>query len=252
MTAFKKVILVIIVLFVAVWASRQYKPDMTIVYPDDCSFIFDRNFSYAMQHEMKSFIDEAYKKNKKPSNLLPSIEDKFSSIRSIVIDMNNPEQLNFTIQAFQPIFLVNNSLVVCKQGQLFEKNIFANDVIAKLENINYEGSFQPKDIDRLMKFVASLSDPILKDFSIRWVGKHNVWLDQKQTSDSSLHDLSLLVGYTLPPTMQDVAECRNLRGQIVDKPCKDKRGKPCKNNTTWVCDVRFDQQIVLFSTNKGG
>ena len=247
MTAFKKVILVIILLLAGFWASKQCKPDMTVVYPDDCSFTFDRNFSDAMRSEMRSFIDEAYQKNKKPSNLLPSIEDKFSSIKSIIIDMHKPEQLNFTIQSYQPIFMINNSLVVCKQGQLFEKTIFANDVIAKLENVSYDGPLHQKDIDRLMKFVASLTDPILKEFSVRWIGKHNVWLDLKQGDD-----LSLLVGYTLPPTMQDIAECRKLRGQVIDTPCKDTRGKPCRKNTSWVCDLRFDQQIVLFSTNKGG
>jgi len=247
MTALKKVILGGVFLLTCFFINKHYKSDMTLVYPNDCSFSFDHNFSRAMQLEMKSFIDDTYKKNKKPSNLLSLIEQKFSSIRSIIIDMNNPEQLHFTIQSYQPLFLLNDSFVVCKQGQLFEKNIFAHDVINALRNIKYDGSFHKKDIERLMKFITSLSDPILQDFSIRWLGKHNVWLDQKQGKD-----LSLLVGYALLPKNKDIAECRKLRGQIVDKPCKDKQGKPCQQNITWVCDLRFDQQIVLFSTNKGG
>ena len=247
MTAFKKVILVIALLGGCYWLSNQYKPDMTLVYPDDCSFSIDSQFSQSIKAEIKSFIDAAYKQSKNPSNLLPSIESKFPSIKSIIIDMQNPEQLSFAIQAHQPMFMLNNSLVVCQQGQLFEKSVFANNVISKLENVTYDGRLHQKDIDRLMNFVDSLSDPILKDFSIRWLGKYNVWLDQKQGDD-----LSLLVGYTFPPTMSDIAECRNLRGQVVDAPCKNKKGKPCKNNITWVCDLRFDQQIVLFSTNKGG
>lgn len=247
MTAFKKVIMAIAFIGICFWLSHQCKPDMTLVYPDDCSFSFDANFSHAIKAEMRSFIDAAYKNNKKPAHLLPSIESQFPAIKSIVVDMQNPEQLNFAIQSYQPVCLLNDALVVCQQGHMFEKSIFDHKVVSKLQNVVYEGPLHSKEIERLMKFITSLSDPILKDFSIRWLGKYNVWLDQKQGDD-----LSLLVGYTLPPTISDIAECRRLRGQIVDAPCKNKRGKPCKNNTTWVCDLRFDQQIVLFSTNKGG
>lgn len=247
MTALKKIILSIVLLGSFYWLSWQYKPDMTIVYPDDCSFTIDSKFSYQLRQDITLFIDGEYKKNKKPSSLLQSIESEFPSIKSIVIDMHNPDQLNFTIQSYQPEFVLNDSLVVCQEGQIFERSIFADKIISKLENITYHGSLRDKDITRLVKFITSLSDPILKDFSIRWLGKYNVWLDQKQGQD-----LSLLVGYRFPPTMSDIAECRKLRGQIIDKPCKNKRGKPCVNTTTWVCDLRFDQQIVLFSTNKGG
>lgn len=247
MTALKKGIIFLGLLGLCVLINRHYKPDMTVLYPDNCSFTFDSHFSRATRLEIKSFIDAAYKKSKNPCNLLPSIEREFVMIRSIVIDMQNPEQLNFTIQSYHPLFLLNDSLIVCQQGRLFEKHIFAHDVVRNLENISYQGSLHKKDIDRLMKFVALVPDHIFKEFSIRWLDKNNVWLDQKEGQD-----LSLLVGYALPPTATDIAECRNLRGQVVDKPSKDKRGKPCKNNTTWVCDLRFDQQIVLFSTNKGG
>lgn len=247
MTAFKKIMIAVAFIGLCLWLSRQHKPDMTLVYPDDCSFTLDSNFSQTMKSEIKSFIDRAYKENKKPASLLPSIESQFPVIRSIIVDMQNPDQLNFTIQAYQPMFMVNDSFVLSEQGQIFDKAVFENKLISQLENVTYDGTLHHKDIDRLIKFVGSLSDPILQDFSIRWVGKYNVWLDQKNGDD-----LSLLVGYSRPPTILDIAECRNLRGQVIDKPCKDKRGKPCKSNSTWVCDLRFDQQIVLFSTNKGG
>lgn len=247
MTALKKIIIALFFVGTCLWLSYQYRPDMTLVYPDDCSFTLDSKFSYAIKLQIQSFIDAAYKENKKPTYLLPSIESEFPSIKSIIVDMQNPDQLNFTIQSFQPMFMVNNSYIICQEGQVFGKQIFDNKVIARLENVTYEGLLHRKDINRLIDFVASLSDPILKDFSIRWLGKYNVWLDSKKGDD-----VALLVGYSMPPTISDIAECRNLRGQVIDKPCKNKHGKQCKNSSTWVCDLRFDQQIVLFSTNKGG
>lgn len=279
MTAFQRTIICfgIVIGFLSFFTSWR-TPDMTIVYPDNCVFVIDHSFSRSMQIEIKNFIDNAYKKNKSPSNLLPKIESHFPAIKSVVIDMSSlvsssaatsacvstgscPKEdaskaLNFTIQAYQPVFLLNDEHVVCQHGKMFSKATFAQDQLAKLENISFDGAPTPKKVDLLMTFFESLmnssdvssagKDSILKDFSVRWIDKHAIWLDSKQGQD-----LSLLVGYNIVPTQRDVMQCRKLRGQIADKPCKDKRGKPCKNNMRWVCDLRFDQQIVLFSTNKG-
>lgn len=232
---------------------------MTIVYPDDSVFVIDHLFSLATQQEIKEFIDAAYKKSKTPAHLLPKVESHFPAIKSIVIDMSSLDSkssskvIKFTIQGYHPLFLINNEHVVCERGMMFSKGVFATAELQKLENISFEGVPTPKNVERLMKFFESLqkdAPSILKDFAIRWVHKHSIWLDQKVAAAEG-QDLALLVGYDTMLNHHDVEQCRNLRGQIVDKPCKSKRGKPCKNNTTWVCDLRFDQQIVLFSTNKG-
>lgn len=250
MTAFQRTIIAIAIGVCFLWFFKWHTPDMTIVYPDNCVFVIDRLFSRSMQLEIKAFIDAGYKKSKSPSNLLPKIEAHFPAIKSVVIDMQNPEFLNFSIQSYQPIFLLNDEHVICQYGKMFAKSIFSQEKLAQLENISFDGVPVPKNVDRLIRFFESLIDPILQDFSVRWIDKHAIWLDQKQGNGRE-QDLSLLVGYDTVPTNSDVVRCRNLRGQISDKPCKDKRGRPCKNNTTWVCDLRFDQQIVLFSTNKG-
>ena len=248
MTAFQKTIICIAFGVGFLWFYKGHRPDMTIVYPDNCIFVIDRLFARSMQLEIKDFIDAAYKKNKNPKNLLPKIESHFPAIKSVVIDMQKEESLNFTIQAYHPIFLINNEHVVCQYGKMFAKAIFAQDELSKLENISFDDAPTPKKVELMAKFFESLTDKIFEDFSIRWIDKHAIWLDQKQGKGQ---DLSLLVVYDTVPRNSDIAQCRDLRGQIIDKPCKDKRGRPLKNNTTWVCDLRFDQQIVLFSTKKG-
>lgn len=258
MTAFQRTIICIAIVIGFFGFFKWRTPDMTIVYPDNCVFVIDRLFSRAMQLEIKNFIDAGYKKNKSPSNLLPKIESTFPAIKSVIIDMSTLAKedclkaLNFSIQAYHPVFLINDEHVVCQYGKMFAKSIFAQEELIKLENISFDGVPTPKNVDRLTRFFETLvkSQSILKDFSVRWIDKHAIWLDQKQGLEQA-QDLSLLVGYDTVPTSSDVKECRYLRGQIIDKPCKDKRGRPYKNNTTWVCDLRFDQQIVLFSTNKG-
>lgn len=246
MTAFQKVIIVFCVMIGCLYLFTSRKLDMTIVYPDNCVFTIDELFSRSMQLEIKDFIDAAYKQQKNPSHLLPKIESHFPMIKSIIIEMQDPTSLHFLIQAYQPKFLLNNEYAICQHDTLFVKKIFSPEVLLRLENITFDGATTSQIIRRLHSFVTSLTDPILREFSIRWIDKHAIWLDQKTGQD-----LSLLVGYDIIPTSDDVKQCRKLRGQIIDKPCKDKRGKPCKHQVSWVCDLRFDQQIVIFSTNKG-
>ncbi len=250
MTAFQRTIICIGLIIGIFYFFKRHTPDMRVVYPDNCIFIIDQAFAQSIQFEIKNFIDQAYKKNKTPFGLLEKIESIFPAVKSVVIDMQNPDALQFSIRAYHPIFTVNQEHVICQQGKMFPISVFAQATLQHLENIEFHGPPVPKSIDRLMTFYESLDYGLFKDFSVRWIDKHAIWLDQKEGAYRK-SDLSLLVGYDVIPTQHDVMECRNLRGQISDKPCKDKRGKPCKHDITWVCDLRFDRQVVLFSTNKG-
>ncbi|MGZ6251309.1 MAG: hypothetical protein ACXWL2_04730 [Candidatus Chromulinivorax sp.] len=244
---------------------KKYSSDMTIIYPDDCIFVIDHFFSKTKQLEIKKFIDTAYKKNKIPSKILPVIERHFPEIKAIVVDMQNPQEVKFSIRAYHPYFLLNNDQVVCQFGKLFPQSFFAPDQLANLENIEFSGKISTKNIERLMHFFEKLTgvsdkvyttsfvltpkiQGILQNFSIRWVDKYAIWLDLKQSKKQG-KDIALLVSYDHVPTEEQVAECQSLREQIVDKSCDNKKSKKCASSKQWVCDLRFDQQIVLFSKN---
>jgi len=250
MTAFQKGIVSLGAIFGFLWFWNLQVPNMRIVYPDNCIFTLDNLFSRPMQLEIKKFIDQAYKKSKMPSHILLPIESHFKEIKSIVIDMNNPEALHFTIQAYQPLFIVNNEQVICQYGKMYPQHVFSSKALQSLENISFQGALTPVNQERLVQFFQSLSTPILKNFSIRWMHKHDIWLDSKDNKDN-LQNLALLVSYQRAPTEQDIQQCRHLRGQMSDKPAKDKRGRLSHDQETWVCDLRFDQQIVVFSTKRG-
>jgi hypothetical protein len=210
-------------------------------------FTIDHYLSQSIKIEIQSFIDTAYKKNKSPSILLPQISSSFPAIRSIIIDMQNPKFLNFSIQSYNPMFLLNDEHVICQYGKIFNKSIFSQNELAKLQNIDFKEAPHEKNIKLLIIFFKSLQNYIVQNFSIQWVDKHTILLHQKK--DPYLY---FLVGYDTTLTSNDIGKCQNLRGQISDTPCKDKRGKSCGHSKTWVCDLRFAEQIVLFSTNKGG
>lgn len=247
MTAFRKAIISLSLFFTFFLCVRLQKSDMTIMYPDNCLFTLDHLFSKSMQADIKDFIDETYKKNRVPSDLLPMIESCFPSIKSIVIDMQNPEFLHFKIQAYEPIFLLNNQFVVCSSGNLFSIDVFSQEYVSSLENIVFQQPLTPVNIDLLTKFYQSCPLEILKDFLIRWVNEYTIWLDEKKTLE-----WSMLVSSEYILTLQDVSWCRMVREQIINSYCKNKLSKLSKSNIAWVFDLRFDQQIVVFSTNKGG
>lgn len=247
MTALRKAIISLSLFFTFFLCFRLQKSDMTIMYPDNCLFTLDHLFSKSMQADIKDFIDKAYKKNRVPSDLLPMIESYFPSIKSIVIDMQNPEFLHFKIQAYEPIFLLNNQFVVCSLGNLFSLDVFSQEYVSSLENIFFQEPLTPVNIDLLVKFYESCPPDVLKNFLIRWVNKHTIWLDEKKALE-----WSMLVTSDFILTLQDVSWCRMVREQIINSSCTNKLSKVSKHKMGWVFDLRFDQQIVVFSTNKGG
>jgi hypothetical protein len=242
MTAFAKWLISFICVFSLFWMYKGHKPEMTMVYPDSCTFTIDRDFSDDLQYQIKNFIDAAYKKNKNPSGLLQSLEAKFLQISSIVIDMHNQEAIHFQVQSRKPLFLVD-AHVICADETIFDKQDFSDKALVNLHAISFQGTLNTKTIPFLVKLYEKMPDVILKDFSVRWLDQHAIWLDQKAGQQ-----LSLLVDYESIPTQKDIDQCRHIRGQIVEKPCKTKKGKSCKEVVYWVCDLRFDHQIVLFST----
>ncbi len=250
MTAFQRTIICMSFIAGLYWFVRWDKSTIKVVYPDNCVFSLDQAFSSDLQIDIKNFIDQAYAKNKNPSGLLPAIQERFAAIKSVIIDMHDPEVLTFSVQAYHPIFTINNEHVICQQGNMLPIAVFANFQLQKLENIVFDDVPTPKNIDRLVMFFNLVDQSIFKEFSVRWVDQYSIWLDQKEENQAK-KDLAVLVGYDTIPNKNDVMQCQNLRKGISDKPCKDARGKPCKHSITWVCDLRFDRQIVLFSTNKG-
>lgn len=231
---------VLIVIFCSIWLIRSYQPDMTIVYPDQCSFTIDAAFSKSYQYEIKQFIDGQYQKTKDPKGLLISVESQFDGVKAISVNMNNPDFLQFNVRSYKPLFMLNDRQVACQEGLVLDKSIFSVDQLAQLESIEYKLPEGALDLQKLTRFVESIDPEIIRKFSIRWLGKHQVWLDQKEGSD-----LALLVSYTIMPTLHDVKDCLHIKNQMQEQDKKQK-------DITWVCDLRFGKQIVVFSTKKGG
>jgi len=240
MAALKKFFIVSMLVGLGFLVYQKYIVTMTIIYPDACIFTIDTMFCRAKRLEMKAFIDAAYQKNKTPTSLLPAIEHHFSEIKSIIIDMQDPESLHFTIQAYQPICIINDSLVICQYGKQFDKKIFDWKVLKNLENISFDGALSDKNSRRIVDFFTTMQDPIVKEFSIRWIDKDTIWLDSKKDKN-----FSLMIGCNQPLSWQNVAECKQLVSEMQKQSYTDKRGKIVKKIERWVCDLRFDRQIIL-------
>lgn len=248
MTRALKLIIAIIATIIILWLYTTHKTGVVIVYPQDCTFFIDSVLSSSVQKDIQQFIHSEYKVTKKSHQLLAKIEAQFPVIKAITIDMQHSEQARFTVQAYQPLFLINNKQVVCQYGKIFDKDIFQSNIIARLQDLTFEDKISQKNIQQLVLLLEQIQNvdrnQLLHDFSIRWANKHEVWFDQKNNQEKRL---SLLIKHDKIPTLEQVEECRLLREQIIDRSCQDKRGKSCKKNKAWICDLRFDQQIIFFA-----
>lgn len=239
MKAFTKGLVILLVAGIVGFVIYKHRPDFSVVYPDQCKFTFDENLSLYQQTMIKQFIDACYKEDKNPQGLLSKIEEKFPIVESVRVDMNDPDLLQFTIHAYRPLFVLNDHLVICQGGHMFEVKQFAKNVIADLKAAVFTLKQGKNDIKKLANFVDKVSSDVLEKFHIRWLGKHNVWLEQKEHKD-----LALLVDYSYLPTIGDVGQCEAIKNQMYDASKKHKQA-------TWVCDLRFEGQVVVFSKKKG-
>jgi hypothetical protein len=200
-----------------------------------------------MHQEITSYINKAYKKRKHPTGLIAKIEARFPAVRSIVIDMQQLDVLKFTIQAHVPLCLINDLYVISHTYKCFKKDIFDEKILMQVPRLEYQGPLHKKNIIQIAQFYESVEPCIIKDFHICIVDLHTIWFHSKYDQN-----LSLLANYRTVPSLLDIVECKKLYEQARQQPYKDKRAKVCNAQSGWVCDIRFDRQIVLSAKEKRG
>jgi hypothetical protein len=212
---------------------------MTFVYPDHCSFSIDDAFSSDYKQKIKLFIDQQYQQSKDPQSIILNIEQSFNGVKAVCVDMNDLETLRFSIAAYNPLFLLNNQHVVCQTGLLFEKDMFDKTRVDTLEQVTYQMEPGVHDMKKLAYFIESLDADIVHNFAIRWLGKHQVWLHHKQQKD-----FAMLARDRQRLTKDHINQCFKIKDQVQSNIST-------RRDIKWVCDVRFDKQIVVFSTKRG-
>lgn len=203
----------------------------------------DTILSQTTKDQVNSFIaQEINCKKTAAHSIATKLKHQFPYIQSIDISRLATQTVHIKIHTYNPLFIVNGNQILLESGICEPKNRFSENSIASLATININSS---AIIDNHLNqscytCLAKLSPHILKTYTLNWINACEIWLKNKKQPR-----FALLCDTNTIHDEHKITLGTSLEHEIVSK-------KAFNYNTIkiWVADIRFDNQIVIFS--RGG
>jgi len=209
---------------------------------DGFSCKIDNNISQAYSCKIISFLHEhKYLKTCCLQGLSEKIQTKFPFIKSIRILKKASGILHIRMGAAAPAFVINKIFVLSREGGLFENVVFSKQAIANLVYI--EASLQDFTLaDSLKKMLKGLPATCFTDYDLLWESSAKSWL-----RDKNCNAFSIVFNDTRVVNEKILLTCNKLKNEL-----KERGVFHVKQPKRWIADVRFKDQIIVFSDRGGG
>lgn len=211
------------------WGWKQAKTSITAVLPEKCVFFMDKELSPSFQNNLTSIISAHYADKKNPQELMDQMAAQFKEIRSMQVQICQTDKICFYVDAAKPMFLLNNSLVVCDNQIQVAREHFTSEATEDLVQLHCSTDC---DIATMLQFVERLPDSFKKKFTIEWVSNFDIVLHPIDTVGYVLR-----VSYDSVFGEQDLAACQSIHDGLP------KKSKNKKSRMTY--DIRFKNQIIV-------
>lgn len=221
---------------------------MQAVYPQQCAFLIDEQFSAPFQTTLQTYVSQKYQSCKDVKQLLNDISGKFNEIQSMDAYVCKTDHLCFSFDACQPLFLLNEQ-VVCNNFQLANKEHYHGDIVNNLFRITTD-NLSCTDVSGYKKvadFITHVPAEIFQEFDVRWYSDNEIILSQKESSgsESSGSESSgkkssgkdkrsdiLIFSDSKIPTLQDIVLFKKIQATS-------------KSRKKQMYDFRFKDQIIV-------
>lgn len=211
------------------WGWKKTSKRISAILPDRCLFFVDESLSSTFQENMTSSIAKDYAQSKNIGQVIDVTSGQFPEVHSMQVHICNTDKICFYIDAVKPIFLLNDSLVVCDNEQSVVKDHFTPEVLDSLPLVVCQ---QDPDIVAMLSFMQQLPNLFKQQCLITWISTSDITLSFKTKNDYVLQVSSQNI-----PTERDVEQCQ----LIMDLMPKKQKNK--KKSMT--CDLRFKNQIIV-------
>lgn len=211
------------------WFYKRTEPTIAAVLPEKSVFFIDEEFSPSFKKNLTTAIASAYAKNKNPQEVMDGTTLQFPEVASMQVQICQTDKICFYVDGAQPLFLFNDTWVVCDNGTKIVKDHFTSEIVKDLVKIK---SLRTDDIAAMVKFVTGLPNWFKQNFLIDWLSKTDI---NMSPVDGAWYQLR--VSADAIPSQQDVADCM----LIGDEQLKKLKIK--KKRMTY--DVRFKNQIIV-------
>jgi hypothetical protein len=214
------------------------------------SIILDPLFSHQLRNDITAFCMQHKPRTfsaKSISTFIAAVCQKFSCVKTVNAHYCAPKTLLIEVEAKQPVLRVNDSLLAANDGTVLHSDMFAQNRVSYLPHITvcdvaHESGAAAQKLSGCLQDIVALH----KEYKINWINSYEMRLEDKQQGL-----FSIICNAAHMPDKKVLHHCQRLKsdletqGVFVAKNAK-KAAKP------WLADVRFAQQIILYSDNSGG
>lgn len=223
MKLLKKILIAALIAVLCFYMFKKYQPSIKAVYPKQCSFLIDKQFSLAYQKTLQNFVSQKYEFCKDFKQILDDVSEQFFEIESMDAYVCKTDHLCFSFDAAKPLFLLNDH-VVCRNKYVASKDHFNQDVVDGLVAIE---SKNVPEIERVISFAEKVSLSVFQEFDLLWNNDYEIALTVKnKKSDILLFSVKNL------PTLDAIALFKTVKQQK-------------KSNKKQIYDFRFNNQLIV-------
>jgi hypothetical protein len=195
----------------------------------------------SIEHLVRSdpaVIKQSYKQ------LCDRLQKEFPCIDTIKVQFVAPGTLHLDISTAQPLLAINNTHIVTAAQTLISRTFFYPYHTQFLPSITVTSQAleDPYQKSELATSAPSMSR-ICKNYAVQWLDSTRIILTHKEYPA-----FSVLCSSTTLPHDTLLAECHKLEQKHAQALGT---GPGNKTPKTYVADVRFNKQIIMFSTQGG-
>lgn len=227
-----KYLLILVMIGVGIWlVYKKIDQRLPVMLPNSCLFSLDMGWSESFQEKLSEYIQQLYTSSKNPDHVIQTALHEFPDISAIDVQICNSDKICFHVQAWQPVFLLNNTSVVCHNQALILRNHINESMLNDLMVVT---SCMVDDLADMTCFVQALPKEIYKNYCVDWKNKDEIFLHKKSSRDQLY-----LVSTQRLPSIELLEHCDKIY-EIRPKLSK-------KNKKETIFDIRFKNQILVRS-----
>jgi len=220
-------------------AIGVYQAGNFLLHPQQYAVVCDAAFSKIVQTNITDYIqNNELLKASSLSVLNDQIKKQFSCIASITSELYAPGVVQVCVQAVKPVLSVNQSFVLSHAGDCFSKELFTPVSVKQLPDLTVRAVGDNDISAGLRRASAVLSSSLFDTHAVVWESDHAAYLHDKQDPW-----FAIICSAESLPNDQMLSKCEQLK---KDLSVKKRMSQDC-----WVADVRFDNQIVVYSEKRG-
>ena len=205
---------------------RVYRPRIQAVYPNQCSFLLDEQMSLNFSQTLQRSFESLYLDLKDPYLVVEKVSEQFPELVSIDASICQTDKLCFSCDIAKPLFSLNNSLLVCENLKIFNKEHYCKDMTSKLHHLV---SADNVSVDKLIPFFQKLPTTVFDEYIVSWIDDYKIVLQQKGQADTLLFSVS---NY---PNENDINAFKRIKSNLQHEKSRKQR----------VYDFRFNNQVIV-------